>query len=46
MRLQSVAYMNVLYGVHPYLLENWDEEFIQNIYSAIDICKKEKILKK
>lgn len=43
--LQSVAYMNVLYGVNPYLLQNWDEKFIENIYSAIDICKSEKILK-
>jgi pyruvate kinase len=43
--LQSVAYMNVLYWVNPYLLENWDEKFIENIYSAIDICKSEKILK-
>jgi len=37
--------MNVLYGVNPYLLQNWDEKFIENIYSAIDICKSEKILK-
>ena len=39
MHLQSVAYMNVLYGVNPYLLEDWDEKFIQNINTAIDICK-------
>lgn len=43
--LQSVAYMNVLYWVNPYLLQDWDEEFIENIYSAINICKAEKILK-
>lgn len=38
--LQSVAYMNVLYGVTPYLIENWDTKFIENIYTAIDICKE------
>ncbi len=43
--LQSVAYMNVLYGVHPYLIEDWDEKFIENIYSAIDMCKDNKSLK-
>ncbi len=43
--LQSVAYMNILYGVNPYLIENWDKEFIENIYSAIDICKNNKVLK-
>lgn len=37
--LQSVAYMNALYGVNPYLIKNWDTKFIENIYSAIDICK-------
>ena len=31
--------MNALYGVNPYLIENWDTKFIENIYSAIDICK-------
>lgn len=45
MHLQSVAYMNALYGVNPYLIEDWDEKFIENIYTAIDICKAEKILK-
>ncbi len=43
--LQSVAYMNVLYGVNPYLIKDWDEKFIENIYTAIDICKSEKTLK-
>lgn len=43
--LQSVAYMNILYGVNPFLIKDWDDAFIQNIYSAIDICKQEKILK-
>jgi len=46
MHLQSVAYMNALYGVNPYLIENWDEKFTQNIYTAIDMCKQESILKK
>ena len=45
MNLQSVAYMNILYGVNPYLLENWDNKFIENIYTAIDLCKTQKILK-
>lgn len=40
MHLQSVAYMNVLFGVHPYLLEKWDEQFVENIGTAITICKK------
>lgn len=39
MHLDSVAYMNILYGVHPYLIENWDPKFIENIYTAINICK-------
>lgn len=43
--LQSVAYMNVLYGVNPYLIDSWDEKFTQNIYTAIDMCKDNKILK-
>lgn len=42
--LQSVAYMNILYGVNPYLIEKWDEKFIENIYTAIDICKAKKTL--
>lgn len=37
--LQSVAYMNALYGVNPYLIEDWDEKFIENIYTAINMCK-------
>lgn len=41
MHLQSVAYMNVLYGVNPYLITNWDDKFIENIYTAINICKEE-----
>lgn len=45
MHLQSVAYMNILYGVNPYLINDWDEKFIENIYTAIDICKAEKVLK-
>ncbi len=44
MHLQSVAYMNVLYWVNPYLLEDWDEKFIQNINTAIEICKSEWVL--
>ncbi len=40
MHLQSVAYMNLLYWVHPFLIENWDEKFTQNIYTAIDMCKQ------
>ncbi len=39
MHLSSVAYMNTLYGVNPYIIENWDAKFIQNIYTAIDILK-------
>lgn len=45
MNIQSLAYMNILYGVHPYILDNWDDKFTENIYSAIDICKAEKVLK-
>jgi len=41
MNISSVAYMNVLYWVHPYLIEDWDTKFIENIYTAIDICKSE-----
>ena len=44
MNLESVAYMNILYGVQPYLIQNWDEKFVENIYTAIDICKHEKHL--
>lgn len=40
MHLSSVAYMNVLYGVYPFLLENWDENFTQNISEAVSIMKK------
>lgn len=43
--LESVAYMNVLYWVYPYLIKKWDTEFIENIYTAIDICKSEWLLK-
>jgi len=43
--LQSVAYMNVLYGVYPFLIHNWDTEFIENIYTAIDMCKADGNLK-
>ncbi len=43
--LQSVAYMNVLYGVYPFLINDWDEHFIENIYTAIDMCKQEGNLK-
>lgn len=46
MNLQSVAYMNILYGVTPFLLPEWDEKFIENIYTAIDVCKEYEILKK
>lgn len=42
--LQSVAYMNILYGVKPYLIENWDKDFEWNITQAINICKFENIL--
>ncbi|NDK10299.1 pyruvate kinase [Candidatus Gracilibacteria bacterium] len=45
MHLQSVAYMNVLFGVQPYLLENWDEQFVENIGTAITICKENGSLK-
>jgi len=44
MHLSSVAYMNVLYWVHPYLIQEWDKKFVENIYTAIDICKSEKKL--
>lgn len=43
--LSSVAYMNILYGVKPYLVENWDTDFVGNIAEAIEICKNENILK-
>lgn len=42
--LQSVAYMNILYWVTPYLVENWDIDFEWNITQAIEICKSENIL--
>ncbi len=42
--LQSVAYMNVLYGVYPFLIEEWDDTFIENIYTAIDLCKDKQVL--
>ena len=42
--LSSVAYMNILYGVKPYLVENWDTDFVGNVAEAIDICKQEGIL--
>jgi len=45
MDLQSLAYMNVLYGIHPFYIKEWDENFIENIYSAIDICKENNTLK-
>lgn len=38
--------MNILYGVKPYLVENWDKDFVGNISEAIEICKSEKILQK
>lgn len=44
MHLNSVAYMNLLYGVNPYLIENWDPKFTQNIYTAIDLCKDKHVL--
>lgn len=44
--LSSVAYMNILYWVKPYLVENWDTDFVGNTSEAIDICKSEGILKK
>lgn len=43
--ISSVAYMNILYGVKPYLLETWDSDFVGNISEAIEICKRENILK-
>ncbi|MCH8519045.1 pyruvate kinase [Candidatus Gracilibacteria bacterium] len=43
--LSSVAYMNILYGIKPYLVENWDTDFIGNVSEAIDICKADNILK-
>lgn len=43
--ISSVAYMNILYGVKSYFLENWDSDFIGNISEAIEICKRENILK-
>lgn len=45
MHLQSVAYMNVLFGVQPFLIEKWDEHFVWNIEKAITLCKEHKILK-
>ena len=46
MELQSVAYMNSLYGINPYLINNWDEDFTKNRDMAITIAKHEKVLKK
>ncbi len=45
MRLESVAYMNTLYGVHPYMINNWNEDFSLNRDTAITIAKHEKVLK-
>ena len=42
--LSSVAYMNILYGVKPYLLEKWDSDFVGNVSDAIEICKQEGVL--
>jgi pyruvate kinase len=44
MELQSVAYMNILYGVHSYLIADWDDKFVENIYTAINICKSQGLL--
>ena len=43
--LSSVAYMNILYGVKPYLVENWDSDFLWNVTEAIGICKADGVLK-
>lgn len=45
MHLQSVAYMNALFGVHPFLIENWDPHFEQNVDRAVKICKEQALLK-
>ena len=43
--LSSVAYMNILYGVKPYLVENWDSDFLWNVTEAIEICKADWVLR-
>jgi len=42
--LASVAYMNILYGVKPYLVENWDSDFVWNVTEAIELCKTDWVL--
>jgi pyruvate kinase len=37
MNLESVAYMNTLYGIHPYLIDNWNTDFTANRDSAIKL---------
>ena len=44
MELQSVAYMNSLYWVQPYLINSWDDDFTKNRDMAIIIAKQEKII--
>lgn len=43
--ISSVAYMNILYGIKPYFIKNWDDDFTWNISQAIKICKSEWVLK-
>lgn len=44
--ISSLAYMQILYGVFPFFLPNWDRYFEKNVSEAIDICKKYAGLKK
>lgn len=45
MDLNSVAYMNTLYGINPYLINDWNDSFSKNRDIAINISKKQWILK-
>jgi hypothetical protein len=37
--------MNTLYGIHPYLIDNWNTDFTANRDSAIKLWKAEWFLK-
>ena len=43
-QLNTVAYMNALYGVNPFLIEDWDSHFTWNREQALQICKENNIL--
>lgn len=44
--LNSVAYMNTLYGINPYLIKDWDTHFTENREHALDIVKDNNYMRK